>query len=227
MTMKRPNKQQSSSGATARSKGSAAALRMRRRADPLQLAGKIIDTGVFNSVKDVQRIQHDFVQLVRATISDSLIASGHNGAGATELVSTVVSEAISAVDHAGASLDLIARSLAKGIVLGVHAFGGDVKLAAFHTMRSLICRSAASVGDLARIAHDALVGVAEAADEIDSFGSDIVFEAAHGAISGAGQISPLAMDTVRQMLGGLLGQESVDLQSSLLRDPMFRFPPAR
>ena len=225
--MKRPNKQQGSSGATARSQGSAAAQRMRRRADPIQLAGKIIHTGVFNSVKDVQRIQHDFVQLVRATVSDSLIASGDNDVGPTELVSTVVSEAISAIDHAGASLDLIARSLAKGIVLGVHAIGGDVKLAAFHTMRSLICRSAASAGDLARIAHDALVGVVEAVDEIDSFGSDIVCQAANGAISGAGQISALAMDTVRQMLGGLLGQESAVPQSSPLQDPAFRFPPAR
>jgi hypothetical protein len=227
MTMKRPNKQQSSSGATARSKGSAAAQRMRRHADPIQLAGEIIHTGVFNSVKDVQRIQRDFVQLVRATVSDSLIASGGNGVGATELVSTVVSEAIGAVDHAGASLDLIARSLAKGIVLGVYAIGSDVKLAAFHTMRTLICHSAASAGDLARIAHDALVGVVEAADEIDSFENDIVFQAAHGAISGAGQISALAMDAVRQMLGGLLEQESAVLQSTPLQDPLFRFRPAR
>jgi hypothetical protein len=227
MTMKRPHIQQSSSGATARAKGSAATQRMRRHADPIRLAGKIIHTGVFNSVKDVQRIQHDFVQLVRATVSDSLIASGDNGVGATELASTVVGEAINAVDHAGASLDLIARSLAKGIVLGVHAIGGDVKLAAFHTMRSLICHSAASAGDLARIAHDALVGVVEAVDEIDSFESDIVFHAANGAISGAGQISALVMDTVRQMLGGLLGQESAVPQSSPLQDPAFRFPPAR
>ena len=225
--MKRPNKQQSSNSATARSQGRAATLRMRQRADPIQLAGKIIHTGVFNSVKDVQRIHHDFVQLVQATVSDSLIASGYNGFGATELVSIVVSEAISAVDHAGASLDLIARSLAKGIVLGVHAIGGDVKLAAFHTMRTLICHSAASAGDMARIAHDAVVGVAEAADEIDSFESDIVFQAAHGAISGAGQISALAMDTVRQMLSGLLEQESAVLQSAPLQDPLFRFPPAR
>ena len=224
--MKRPNKQQSGSGATARSQDSAATQRMRQRADPIQLAGKIIHTGVFNSVKDLQRIQQDFVQLVRATVSDSLIASGGNGVGTTELVSTVVSEAISAIDHAGASLDLIARSFAKGIVLGVHAIGGDVKLAAFHTMWSLICHSAASAGDLARIAHDAVVGVAEAADEIDSFGSDIVFQAANGAISGAGQISALAMDTVRQMLRGLIGQESEVPQSSPLQDPLFRFPPA-
>jgi hypothetical protein len=227
MTMKRPTKKQSSSGAPARSKGSAATQRMRRRADPIQLAGKIIHTGVFNSVKDVQRIQHAFVQLVRASVRDSLIASGYNGDGATALVSTVVSEAISAVDHAGASPDLIARSLAKGIVLGVHAIGGDVKLAAFHTMRSLICHCAASAGELARIAHDALVGVVEAVDEIDSFGSDIVFQAANGAISGAGQISALAMDAVRQMLGGLLGQESAVPQSSPLQDPLFRFPPGR
>lgn len=225
--MKRPNKQQSSSGATARSKGSAAIQRMGRRADPIQLAGKIIHIGVFNSVKDVQRIQHDFVQLVRATVSDSLIASDSNGVGPTELVSTVVSEAISAIDHAGASLDIIARSLAKGIVLGVHAIGGDVKLAAFHTMWSLICHSAASAGDLAHIARDALVGVVEAADEIDDFGSDVVFQAARGAIRGAGQISALAMDTVSQMLGGLLGQESAVLQSSAVPDPPFRFPPVR
>lgn len=226
--MKRPNKQQSRSGGTVRSQSSAATQRMRRRADPIQLAGKIIHTGVFNSVKDVQRIQHDFVQLVQATVSDSLIASGYNSFGATELVSSiVVSEAISAVDHAGASLDLIARSLAKGIVLGVHAIGGEVKLAAFHTLRSLICHSAASAGDLARIARDALVGVAEAVDEIDSFGSDIIFQAANGAISGAGQISALAMDTVSQMLRGLLGQEIADPQSSPLPDPPFRFPPVR
>lgn len=225
--MKRQNKQQRSSGATARSKGSEAAQRMRRHADPLQLAGKVVHTGVFNSVKDVQRIQHDFVQLVRATVSDSLIASGHNGAGATKLVDTMVSEAISAVGHAGTGLDFIAHSLAKGIVLGVHAIGGDVKLAAFHTMRSLTCHSAASAGDLARIAHDALGGVAEAVDEIDSFGSDIVFEAAHGAISGAGEISLSAMDTVREVLRGMLGRESVVPQSPHLQDPLFRFPPAR
>lgn len=225
--MKRPNKQQSSSDATACPKGSAATQRMRRQADPIQLAGKIVHAGVFNSVKDVQRIQHDFVQLVRATVSDSLIASGHNDVGATELLSTVVSEAISAVGHAGASLDLIARSLAKGILLGVHAVGGDVKHAAFHTMRSLICHNAASAGDLARIAHDALGGVAEASDEIESFGTDIVFQAAHGAISGAGEISTLATNTVGQMLRDLLGQESAAPQSSPLQDPPFRFPPPR
>ena len=49
----------------------------------------------------------------------------------------------------------------------------------------------------------------------------------YGAISGAGQISALVMDTVRQMLGGLLGQESAVPQSSPLQDPAFRFPPAR
>ncbi|NIA52307.1 hypothetical protein HAV22_01395 [Massilia sp. TW-1] len=225
--MKRSTKKPSSSGVTARSKSSAATRRMRRRADPIQLAGQIVYASVFNTAKDVQRIQHVFVQLVRATVSDSLLASGHTGAGVTELVSTVVSEAIGAVGHAGGSPDLVVRSLAKGIVLGVHEVGGDVELAAFQTMRSLTCHSTASCGDLAPIAHDALGGVAEAADDIGAFGSDIVFEAARGAISGAGEMSTLAMDTVRDVLHGLLGHESAVPQSSSLQDPRFRFPPPR
>lgn len=225
--MKRPTKKQSSTGAKTRPKGSAATPRLRRRADPFQLAGQIVHASVFNTAKDVQRIQHVFVQLVRATVSDSLVASRHAGAGATELVSTVVSEAIGAAGHAGASPDLIARSLAKGIVFGVHEIGGDVKLAAFHTMRSLTCHGAASCGDLARIAHDALGGVAEAADEIGAFGSDIVFEAARGAMSGAGEISTLALDTVRDVLHGLLGHERPVPPSSPRQDPRFRFPPPR
>lgn len=225
--MKRPTRQQSSSGATARSKGSAATQRTRRRADPVQLAGKIVHASVFNIVKDVQRIQRDFVQLVQATVSDTLIASGHTGAGATELVSTVVSEATGAAGDAGAGLDLIARSLAKGIVLGVHEIGGDVKLAAFHTMRSFTGQIAASCGDLGRIAHDALGGVAEAADDIGAFGSDIVYQAALGALSGAGEISTLAMDTVREVLHGLLREESAAPQASTLQEPRFRFPPPR
>jgi len=225
--MKRPTSKRSSTGATARSRGSAANQRMHRRADPIQLAGQIVHASVFNTVKDVQRIRHDFVQLVRATVSDSLIASGHTGAAVTGLVSTLVSEAIGAVGYARASPDLIARSLAKGIVLGVHEIGGDVKLAAFHTMRSLTCHGTASCGDLARIAHDALGGVAEAADEIGASGSDIVFEAARGAISGAGDISLLAVETVRAVLHGLLGHESEVPQSAPLHDPRFRFPPPR
>jgi hypothetical protein len=200
---------------------------MRRRADPIYLAGQIVYASVFNTAKDVQRIHRVLVQLVRAAVRDSLVASGHAGAGVTALVSTVVSEAFGAVGHAGTSPDLIARSLAKGIVLGVHEIGGDVKLAAFHTMRSLTCHSAASCGDLARIAHDALGGVAEAADEIGAFGSDIVFEAARGAMSGAGDISTLAVDTVRDVLHGLLGHERAVPPSSPLHDPRFRFPPPR
>jgi hypothetical protein len=227
MTMKRPTKKQSRSGVAARAKGSAATQRMRRHADPIYLAGQIVYASVFNTAMDVQRVHHVFVQLVRATVRDSLVASGHAGAGATELVSTVVSEAIGAVGHAGASPDLVARSLAKGIVLGVHEIGGDVKLAAFHTLRSLTSHSAASCGDLARLAHDALGGVAEAADDIGAFGSDIVVEAARGAISGAGEISALAMDTVRDVLHGVLGHESAVPPSSPLQDSRFRFPPPR
>lgn len=225
--MKRPTKKQSSSGVMARSKGSAATQRMRRRADPIYLAGQIVYAGVFNTAMDVRRVHQVFVQLIRATVSDSLVASAHAGAGATELVSTVVTEAIGAVGHAGASPDLIARSLAKGIVLGVHDIDGDVKLAAFDTMRSLTCHGAASCDDLARIAHDALGGVAEAVDDIGAFGSDIVVEAARGAISGAGEISTLAMDTVREVLHGLLGHEGAVPQSSPLQHPRFRFPPPR
>ena len=221
-------KLQSARGARPGFRGSAPPqVRIDRFTEPMRLAGNIVHAGVFNSVKDVLRIEFNLVQLVSATVRDGLIAGGQTGVALGAVIHSVVRGAISATHDASGGTDLIARSIAKGIVLGVHEVGGDVIIATFETTRALVRLSAATGADLARVAQFAIGGVIEAGAEIGVDVSVVASQAAYGAIDGAGDISTLAMATLRQVVQVLAGRSSALAGEAGAQSPVPRAPMPR
>jgi hypothetical protein len=172
-------------------------------------AAHAVKEGIVNSLSGLKTIEGNIADLVRKTVSDALRTEDAAVGELVDVVHHVVMGAIGATEQVGTGLTVSTKSVAKGIVMGVHDVGGDVVAASFETVRSVIRHAAKVQADLGIVAKRAVDGVIEATVETGGNVAAVGRSAIEGAIDEAGNVSNMAVKTVKDVLiniAGSLGQ---------------------
>src|SRR5712691_4076418 len=89
-------------------------------------AGTAVKDGIVSSLKGVQEIETEIVNLVRSTVSDTLQATGSMASETVTVVRDVVKGTLQATEEAGTGLIVSTTNVTQGLVMGARDVGGDV-----------------------------------------------------------------------------------------------------
>ena len=107
--------------------------------------GTAVKEGVVGSLKGLNEVETEIVNLVRSTVSQTLKATGEVAMDSVAVIRDVVTGALQATEEVGIGLIVSTKSVTKGVVLGVRDVGGDVLSVAHQavklTFRTLFSRS--------------------------------------------------------------------------------------
>lgn len=168
-------------------------------------AAHSLKEGIVHSLSGLSMIETDIASLVRKTVADVLRTGGSTAGELVNVVHHVVMGTIGAAEQVGTGLTMSIKSVAKGIVMGVHDVGGDVVVASAEIMRSVVKHAAAVGSDMGVVAKRAVDGVIEATVDTGGNVAQVGKSAIEGAIEEAGAISNIAVKTLKDVLGGIVG----------------------
>ena len=103
--------------------------------ETLGKAGTTVKDGIVGSLKGMQEIEAEIVNLTRKVVTDSLKATGSVAQETINVSKDVFKGAIEAADQMGTGLMESTKSVAKGILLAVKDVGGDTTQAATNLVK--------------------------------------------------------------------------------------------
>ncbi len=93
------------------------------KASTAQRAELTVKNGISNSLRSIDQIEAETVNLVRNTVSNTIRATGAVAEGVIHVTRDVVKGAIAATEEVGTGLVMSTKDVAKGIILGVNDVG--------------------------------------------------------------------------------------------------------
>jgi hypothetical protein len=159
-------------------------------------AGKVVQDGVINSLKDLNKIEDEIINLTKGTISDTIRATSRVSPEGTNFIRDILTGTIQAADGTGTGLIMSVRSVSKGIVIGVNDFGGDVRTAASRKVRIAI-EEAVKIGvDIGTVAKDAADGVVEATQQTHGNVEEVAVASVAAALEAAETIGATEVNSL-------------------------------
>ncbi len=162
--------------------------------------GTALRDGVVDSLKGINEIGTELVDLVGNTLSGTLRTTGVVARDGLSVAKDVVAGAVQTIADVGTGLTTHAKNVARGVVTGVGEVGGDVVDVAQQTVKGVITGVAdlgAMVGD---VAERAALGTVAAAQEIGSNVGGLARSTVEGTLEAADAIGGAAVKTATHIL---------------------------